>query len=99
MACAVPLTRLDLKKGVITASMADDSLVARVPARLLPSALIVAVVTMCVMAGIGSLLCLVLPMPLGLIGFVALKGCICAIGGAVAGYLSICYTLRTAVRS
>jgi hypothetical protein len=32
-------------------------------------------------------------------GFVALKGCVCAVGGAAAGYLSICYTLRSAVRS
>ena len=46
---------------------------------------------------LGMLLfaCVLLPLPLTVTGLMLLKGLVCACAGAVAGYITICYVVRS----
>ena len=73
----VPLTRMDLRKGVF-------------------SGLLVASVAATVsLMGVGAFACVLLPLPLTVTGLMLLKGLVCACAGAVAGYITICYVVRS----
>ncbi|WP_288220813.1 hypothetical protein, partial [uncultured Adlercreutzia sp.] len=45
--------------------------------------------------GVGAFACVLLPLPLTVTGLMLLKGVVCACAGAVAGYITICYVVRS----
>ena len=45
--------------------------------------------------GVGAFACVLLPLPLTVTGLMLLKGLVCACAGAVAGYITICYVVRS----
>lgn len=96
MACVIPLTRADARKGAVDLASTDATSMLPMPTNVVAAAVAVGLGAALVMTGIGALATLVLPMPLGLMGLTVFKGCMCAIGGATAGYLSIDYVVRKA---
>ena len=96
MACVIPLTRSDARKGTVDLASADAKSMLPMPTNVVAAAAVVGLGAAVVMTGIGALASLVLPMPVGLVGFTIFKGVMCAVGGATAGYLSIDYVARKA---
>lgn len=89
-AIVIPLTRKDRDKGVFAVPR-DGScgIGAHLPRNAVGAAICVGLVGLVVMPAAGALVCLALPMPLGFVSMMVLKGCLCAAFGALAGYLSI----------
>ena len=77
----VPLTRMDLRKGVFSGPNVAN----------LGGAVAATVSLM----GVGAFACVLLPLPLTVTGLMLLKGLVCACAGAVAGYITICYVVRS----
>lgn len=96
LACVIPLAKADARKGVVDLASTDARSMLPMPTNVVAAAVATGLGAAAVMTGIGALVSLVLPMPLGLVGFTIFKGCMCAVGGATAGYLSIDYVARKA---
>ncbi|MCH3968803.1 MAG: hypothetical protein PHR15_07425 [Atopobiaceae bacterium] len=82
-----PMTRSDLRKGSFSTEGARQ--LGFIPAGTFLASLVVGAVCMVVLLVVGGLLALVLPQPLSFTGMLVLKGCLCAVAGAIAGYLTI----------
>ena len=89
-ACVVPLTRMDLRKGVFSLPGAAGGAFP-----LVSSILGVGALAAVVMTGAGALLSLALPAAGATVtGMMFLKGLVCALGGAVAGWFTISFVVR-----
>ena len=87
-ACVVPLTRMDLRKAAGGAFPLVSSSYA-------VSILGVGALAAVVMTGAGALLSLALPAAGATVtGMMFLKGLVCALGGAVAGWFTISFVVR-----
>ena len=87
--CVVPLTKMDFKKGVYTATAADMNATAKLPGNMIVLSLVVGVIALAICTALAAVFSFVLPMPLTRTGMMIFKGCMCAIAGAIAGYLVI----------
>ena len=86
-ACVVPLTRMDLRKGVFSLPGAAGGAFPLVSSSYAVSILGVGALAAVVMTGAGALLSLALPAAGATVtGMMFLKGLVCALGGAVAGW-------------
>ena len=94
-ACVVPLTRMDLRKNVFSLSGASRGAFPLVSASYAVSILGVGALAAVVMTGAGALLSLALPAAGATVtGMMFLKGLVCALGGAVAGWFTISFVVR-----
>lgn len=94
-ACVVPLTRMDLRKGVFSLSGAAGGAFPLVSSSYAVSILGVGALAAVVMTGAGALLSLALPAAGATVtGMMFLKGLVCALGGAVAGWFTISFVVR-----
>ena len=97
----VPLTRMDLRKGVFSLPGAAGGAFPLVSSSYAVSILGVGALAAVVMTatvslmGVGAFACVLLPLPLTVTGLMLLKGLVCACAGAVAGYITICYVVRS----
>ena len=66
-----------------------------VPASYAPALLVATVAATVSLMGVGAFACVLLPLPLTVTGLMLLKGLVCACAGAVAGYITICYVVRS----
>ena len=96
-ACVVPLTRMDLRKGVFSGPNVANlgGAASLVPASYAPALLVATVAATVSLMGVGAFACVLLPLPLTVTGLMLLKGLVCACAGAVAGYITICYVVRS----
>lgn len=65
------------------------------PASYAPALLVATVAATVSLMGVGAFACVLLPLPLTVTGLMLLKGLVCACAGAVAGYITICYVVRS----
>lgn len=94
-ACVVPLTRIDLRKGVFSLPGAAGGAFPLVSSSYAVSILGVGALAAVVMTGAGALLSLALPAAGATVtGMMFLKGLVCALGGAVAGWFTISFVVR-----
>ena len=94
-ACVVPLTRMDLRKGVFSLPGAAGGAFPLVSSSYAVSILGVGALAAVVMTGAGALLSLALPAAGATVtGMMFLKGLVCALGGAVAGWFTISFVVR-----
>ena len=94
-ACVVPLTRMDLRKGVFSLPGAAVGAFPLVSSSYAVSILGVGALAAVVMTGAGALLSLALPAAGATVtGMMFLKGLVCALGGAVAGWFTISFVVR-----
>lgn len=93
----VPLTRMDLRKGVFSGPNVANlgGAASLVPASYAPALLVATVAATVSLMGVGAFACVLLPLPLTVTGLMLLKGLVCACAGAVAGYVTICYVVRS----
>ena len=93
----VPLTRMDLRKGVFSGPNVANlgGAASLVPASYAPALLVATVAATVSLMGVGAFACVLLPLPLTVTGLMLLKGLVCACAGAVAGYITICYVVRS----
>lgn len=91
--CAVPLTKMDLRKGRF-APPATDGLASFVPRRYPLAVIVVAVIACVTTTGVTALVAMVLPLPLGVIPMMVFKGFMCAFAGGAAGLFAIAYAIR-----
>ena len=68
------------------------------PASYAPALLVATVAATVSLMGVGAFACVLLPLPLTVTGLMLLKGVVCACAGAVAGYITICYVVRSGTR-
>lgn len=87
--CVVPLTKIDLKKGVYQGNPAGYGVLAKLPYKSIPMSIVVGIIALVVATPIAWLCTFVLPLPLSRTGMMIFKGCMCAIAGAVSGYVVI----------
>lgn len=66
-----------------------------VPASYAPALLVATVAATVSLMGVGAFACVLLPLPLTVTGLMLLKGLVCVCAGAVAGYITICYVVRS----
>ena len=87
----VPLTRMDLRKGVFSGPNVANlgGAASLVPASYAPALLVATVAATVSLMGVGAFACVLLPLPLTVTGLMLLKGVVCACAGAVAGYITI----------
>ena len=91
----VPLTRMDLRKGVFSLPGAAGGAFPLVSSSYAVSILGVGALAAVVMTGAGALLSLALPAAGATVtGMMFLKGLVCALGGAVAGGFTISFVVR-----
>ena len=91
----VPLTRMDLRKGVFSLPGAAGGAFPLVSSSYAVSILGVGALAAVVMTGAGALLSLALPAAGATVtGMMFLKGLVCALGGAVAGWFTIIFVVR-----
>lgn len=93
--CAAPLTKMDLRHGRVRMSR-TDGLATLVPRRYPLAVLSAAVFTCVATTGVTALVAMLLPMPLGVIPMMVLKGVLCGFAGGVSGLLAIAYAVRAA---
>ena len=93
----VPLTRMDLRKGVFAGPNVANlgGAASLVPASYAPALLVTTVVATVAIMGVGAFAATLLPLPLSMTGMMLLKGVVCAVGGGVAGDFTICYVVRS----
>lgn len=93
----VPLTRKDVRKGAFIVPRAANlgGAASLVPASYAPALLVTAIAATVTIMGVGAIACVLLPVPLPLMGLMALKGFCCACAGAAAGYCTVCYVVRS----
>ena len=91
----VPLTRMDLRKGVFSLPGAAGGAFPLVSSSYAVSILGVGALAAVVMTGAGALLSWALPAAGATVtGMMFLKGLVCALGGAVAGWFTISFVVR-----
>lgn len=87
--CVVPLTKIDLKKGVYQGDPNGYGWLAKLPCKSIPLSVVVGVIALAVAAPIAWACTFVLPLPLTRTGMMLFKGVMCAIAGCVSGYVVI----------
>ncbi len=87
--CVVPLTKIDLKKGVYQGNSAGYGWLAKLPYKAIPMSIVVGVIALAVATPLAWLCTLALPLPLSRTGMMVFKGCMCAVAGCVSGYVVI----------
>ena len=93
MACAVPLTRHDMKRQAFDSSEPLEGWRANLSKSPVAAALLVAAASTAVTVGVAMGASLLLPLPLGVIPMMVFKGVLCALAGGVSGCLSIYYAI------
>ncbi|MFR0868682.1 MAG: hypothetical protein ACLSGS_06540 [Adlercreutzia sp.] len=75
----VPLTRMDLRKGVFSGPNVANlgGAASLVPASYAPALLVATVATTVSLMGVGAFACVLLPLPLTVTGLMLLKGLVC----------------------
>lgn len=93
----VPLTRADVRKGAFALPRVANlgGAASLVPASYAPALLVTTVAATVTIMGVGAFACVLLPMPLPMVGLMVLKGFCCACAGAAAGYCTVCYVVRS----
>ena len=93
----VPLTRMDLRKGVFAGPDVANlgGAASLVPASYAPALLVTTVAATITIMGVGAFAATLLPLPLSVTGMMLLKGVVCACAGGIAGYFTICYVVRS----
>lgn len=90
--CVVPLTKVDLRKNVYKAEADRNGVVAKLPGGAFTLSIPVGIVAAVLAGALAWVFTLVLPMPLTRTGMMIFKGCMCAVVGAVSGYLVVTRT-------
>lgn len=97
-AIVVPLTRGDLKAGRFARPDALPAVTRMLPRSYVGSLFVLGIVAGLAAVAVGTVLALVVgfvvPMPLPFTLMMVLKGCVCALVGALSGYLTIAYVAR-----
>lgn len=93
----VPLTRMDLRKGIFSGPDAANlgGAASLVPASYAPALLVTTVAATVALMGTGAFAATLLPLPLTVTGMMLLKCFVCACAGGIAGYFTICYVVRS----
>lgn len=87
--CVVPLTKIDLKKGVYQGNSTGYGWCAKLPGKAIPMSVVVGIIALAVAAPLAWICTLALPLPLTRTGMMIFKGCMCAVAGCVSGYVVI----------
>ncbi len=87
--CVVPLTKMDINKGVYQGNPAGYGWMEKLPKKAIPLSIVVGVIALVVATPIAWLCTFVLPLPLSRTGMMVFKGVMCAIAGCVSGYVVI----------
>lgn len=87
--CVVPLTKMDINKGVYQGNPAGYGCMEKLPKKAIPLSIVVGVIALAVATPIAWLCTFVLPLPLSRTGMMIFKGVMCAIAGCVSGYVVI----------
>lgn len=90
--CVVPLTKVDLRKNVYKADANRDGIIAKLPGGAIALSIPVGIVAAVLAGALAWIFTLILPMPLTRTGMMIFKGCMCAVVGAVSGYLVVTRT-------
>lgn len=93
MECVLPLTRMDVRKDVFEVPAHIDGWQKRIPRSNLMGAIVIGLVAMVATLAVAAIFLVFLPRPLGFVPMLVFKGFLCAVAGAVAGYLSIYKTI------
>lgn len=97
-ACVVPLTRHDLEACRFARPVALPSVVRLMPRSYVGAMLVLGLLAAVVAVAVGLALALVvgvvLPLPLPFVPMMVVKGCVCALVGACAGFLTVSYVVR-----
>lgn len=91
--CAVPLTKMDVRKGHVQLPR-TDGLASFVPRRYPLALVAVGALTCVVTTGVTALVAMALPLPLGVVAMMVLKGLLCGFAGGVSGLFAMAYVLR-----
>lgn len=92
--CVVPLTKMDLRKNVYKADAERDGIIAKLPGGAFTLSIPVGVIAAVVSGALAWVFSMVLPMPLTRTGMMVFKGCMCAIVGALSGYIVVTRTTQ-----
>lgn len=87
--CVVPLTKIDLRKGVYRGQAGSYGFAEKLPVKAIPMSIAVGVVALIVVVVISGLVTFVLPLPLTRTGMMIFKGVMCAVTGGISGYCVI----------
>lgn len=99
-ACVVPLTRADLKHGKFALPAVGHGTFSLMPASYVGSIAVTGVVAMVVMTGLSAVAALFVPAAgLSVASMMVLKGVLCAVGGAVAGWCTLSFVVRIQQRA
>ena len=90
--CVVPLTKMDLRKGVYKADANTDGLIAKLPGGGVTLSIPVGIVAALIAGGLAWAASFILPLPLSRTGMMVFKGAMCAIVGAISGYIVVTRT-------
>ena len=87
--CVVPLTKMDLRKNVYKADADRNGIIAKLPGGAITLSIPVGIIAAVVA---GALALVFMPMPLTRTGMMIFKGCMCAVVGALSGYIVVTRT-------
>ncbi|EEA91700.1 hypothetical protein COLSTE_00085 [Collinsella stercoris DSM 13279] len=90
--CVVPLTKMDLKKGVYKADADCNSIIAKLPGGTVTLSIPVGIIAALIAGALAWVFTLVLPLPLTRTSMMVFKGCMCAIVGLVSGFIVVTRT-------
>ena len=86
--CVVPLTKMDLRK-----TDADrNGIIAKLPGGAITLSIPVGIIAAVVAGALALVFTMFLPMPLTRTGMMIFKGCMCAVVGALSGYIVVTRT-------
>ena len=99
-ACVVPLTRMDLKHGKFALPAAGQGTFALMPGSYAGSMAVTGVIALVAMTGLSAVAGLFVPAAgLSVTAMMVLKGVLCALGGAIAGWCTLSFVVRTQQRA
>lgn len=87
--CVVPLTKIDLKKGVYQGTSEGYGWLSKLPYKSVPMSIVVGVIALVVATAVAWACTFALPLPLTRTGMMVFKGVMCAVTGCVSGYVVI----------
>lgn len=90
--CVVPLTKMDLRKNVYKADADRNGIIAKLPGGAITLSIPVGIIAAVVAGALALVFTMFLPMPLTRTGMMVFKGCMCAVVGALSGYIVVIRT-------
>ncbi len=94
-ACVVPLTRMDLRHGRFSLPTPGQGTFALMPGSYVGSLFATGAIALVAMTGLSSVASLFLPAAgISVTAMMLLKGVLCALGGAIAGWCTLSFVVR-----